>query len=120
MPPRALTDVELRKFAKLMKIPYFRGVFMRDNLPKNGPRKNESAIVNLDITEGPGTHWVAYKKRGNLVIYFDSYGDLRPALELQKYLGDGVRIYYNHDKYQFKSYNCGHLCLEFLNKRFAF
>ena len=53
---------------------------MRNALPKNGPRYNESAIVNLDDASGPGTHWVAYRKRGNKVLYFDSFGDLKPHL----------------------------------------
>ncbi|XP_034944924.1 uncharacterized protein [Chelonus insularis] len=33
------------------------------DLPKSSPWKNESAIINLDDKTGPGTHWVAYKKR---------------------------------------------------------
>jgi len=50
-----------------MKIPHFRGVFMRDALPHKGPWKRESAIINLDHTRGPATHWVAYRKDGQLV-----------------------------------------------------
>ena len=47
-----------------MEIPHFRGVYMKNDLPKSGPLKYESAIVNLD-KDGSGTHWVAYKKRNN-------------------------------------------------------
>lgn len=98
-----------------MKIAYFRGVFMRDTLPTK-PHKNESAIVNLDLDEGSGTHWVAYKKRGKSVIYFDSFGDLKPPLELIKYLKN-CTVLYNYDRYQtYNTTNCGALCLEFLNK----
>lgn len=88
---------------------------MRNEMPRNGPNRNESAIVNLDLSSGPGTHWVAYKKRGSTVTYFDSYGDLRPPVELQRYFRN-CKIIYNTDLYQFKSYNCGHLCLTFLSK----
>jgi len=31
-----------------MRVPYFRGVFMRDALPISGAHRNESGIVNLD------------------------------------------------------------------------
>ena len=98
----------------MLKIPNFRGVFMRNALPRTGPRYSESAIVNLDDVDGRGTHWVAYRKQGDDVVYFDSFGDLRPPLDLILYLGvDEVR--YNHQRYQdFNTYVCGHLCLKFL------
>lgn len=88
---------------------------MRDTLPKGGPRKNESGVVNLDRGDGPGTHWVAYKKRGDRTEYFDSYGNLSPPKEIYRYLGSN--IFYNRDRYQnMGGVNCGHLCLRFLLK----
>lgn len=87
---------------------------MRDGLPKT-PWIRESAIVNLDSKRGRGTHWVAYRKRGNRVYYFDSFGDLRPPVELVAYFGPGVNVEYNYDRTQsFNSVVCGHLCLKFL------
>lgn len=87
---------------------------MRDNLPKS-PLVNESAIVNLDSKFGHGTHWVCYKKIGTRVLYFDSFGDLRPPPELVRYLGPFAEIEYNYERKQsFDSVICGHLCLEFL------
>lgn len=106
-----------------MKVPYFRGVFIRDDLPVSGPYKNESAIVNLDSVDGPGTHWVAYKKRGSVLIYFDSFGDLSPPIELIRYFHSrehGVinKILYNYERQQqFNTVLCGHLCLKFLSTR---
>ena len=87
---------------------------MRNKLPRK-PLVSESAIINLDDAKGPGTHWVAYKKYGNNVIYFDSFGDLLPPTELMIYLGvDSLK--YNYKRYQdFNTYNCGHLCLKFLS-----
>ena len=38
-------------------------------------------IINLDSTEGPGTHWVAVKITAGFVNYFDSFG-LQPPQEL--------------------------------------
>lgn len=87
---------------------------MRNQLPKSGPNKHESSIVNLDDKDGPGTHWVAYRKIGNSVIYFDSFGDLRPPSELVKYLGVGS-VNYNYEGYQeYDTIECGHLCMKFL------
>lgn len=120
LPPRPLTDIDLKSFGK--EIPFFRGVFMRNNLPSTGPLVNESAIVNLDDRNGRGTHWVAYKKRGPSVKYFDSFGDLPPPRELVKYLLQGPSsaqniLYNNERKQQFNTVWCGHLCLKFLFKR---
>jgi len=109
------TNVQLEELARRMHIPFFRGVFMRNNLPISGIRRNENGIVNLDNFEGPGTHWVAYAKRGDRVVYFDSFGNLRPPKELVKYFGNVSKIEYNHTSYQ--NYNqsiCGQLCLRFL------
>lgn len=85
---------------------------MRDQLPKN-PWKKECGIINLDVSLGPGTHWVAYKKKGDLIDYFDSFGNLQPPREVVNYLGDNIT--YNYTQHQnFDSVICGHLCLEFL------
>jgi len=114
IPIRPLTNFDLIKYAKLLKIPHFRGVFMRDSLPRT-PRKHESGILNLDTSLGPGTHWVCYCKDDNVVYYFDSFGNLRPPPELVDYLGPGVCIKYNYNREQgFNSVVCGHLCLKFL------
>lgn len=98
-----------------MRIPQFRGVFTRDNLPKK-IWKNERGIVNLDTKFGVGTHWVCYKKIGNCVFYFDSFGNLNPPLELQEYF-NGNKILFNYNNHQtFGTVICGHLCLRFLTE----
>ena len=89
---------------------------MRNNLPKK-IRNNECGIVNLDAKEGPGTHWVAYVKRKNNVIYFDSYGNMTAPIELINYFDSVAKsnIKYNYDALQtYYSYNCGQLCIKFL------
>lgn len=87
---------------------------MRDTLPKRGFWKRESAIVNLDTSGNPGTHWVCYRKLDNNVYYFDSFGNLRPPLELVKYFR-GRNLFYNKGVYQtVESSDCGLLCLSFL------
>ena len=114
MPQGVTTNVQLLQLAKRMRIPYFRGVFMRDALPADGIYHNESGIINLDNAKGPGTHWVAYAKRGNCAMYFDSFGNLRPPNELVRYL-NVMKIEYNHTSYQtYDQSICGQLCLQFL------
>lgn len=101
-------------YANILKIPHFRGVFMRNNLPSTGVFENESAIINLDDKNGLGTHWTCYKKIGNNVWYFDSMGNMKPPKELFNYLKVD-EIFYNHERYQhFNTFICGHLCLKFL------
>lgn len=87
---------------------------MRDTLPKR-PFKKECGIINLDSSQNPGTHWVAYAKFNKHIEYFDSYGNLKPPEEFIKYIGSNV--FYNYDNEQKRhSYICGHLCINFLKK----
>ena len=88
---------------------------MRNALPRNGSWKREAAIINLDDEKGRGTHWVAYRKNGPDITYFDSFGNLRPPRDLMLYFGEGSNVKFNHERYQdYNSLNCGHLCLTFL------
>lgn len=115
LPKRPLNELDLHKFAK--DLPNFRGVYMRDALPIK-PFKKECGILNLDRSSGAGTHWTAYWKNqdkyGNdIILYYDSFGNLQPPKELIKYLGKNIK--YNKDSNQtYNSYICGHLCLVFL------
>ena len=59
LPNKPLSNVELEDAAMKLKIPYFRGVFLLDTLPRK-PNKKECGIVNFDKSGGPGTHWVAW------------------------------------------------------------
>lgn len=89
---------------------------MRNGLPKKIQR-NETGVINLDDKDNLGTHWTAYAKNKNQIVYFDSFGDLQPPLEVVKYFNSSgsCNILYNHDPFQtYNSYNCGHLCLSFL------
>ena len=114
---KGLTNVHILEYIDLLKVPKFRGVFMRDELPK---RINpvECGIVNLSPHEQLGTHWVCYAKVHNTRIYFDSFGRKTP-LEIQMYLktADEFRnntpvIQKNTDIVQRVDTNvCGHLCI---------
>lgn len=77
--------------------------------------KNETGIVNLDDSYGSGTHWICYKKQGDIVYYFDSLGNLPPPRELKKYFRQTRDVLYNYNRMQdVNSTICGHLCLDFL------
>ena len=116
LPNKPLSNVELIEAAKQIKIPSFRGVFLRDTLPGK-PKKTECAMLNLDDTSGRGTHWVAWYKNGNNKFYFDIYG-LLPPVEMLRYLKSPV--FYNTEQVQPKDQVfCGHLCLYVLKQMTA-
>lgn len=111
----AMTNFELIKYANVLKIPHFRGVFMRDQLPRKSD-KVECWILNQAKNEHPtGTHWCALVKIENDAYYFDSFGKLPPPLEVITYLGRDVNFKYNYNRYQnYDEIICGQLCLIFL------
>ena len=118
IPDKVLTNYDLYEYVTRLKIPHFRGVFMRDTLPEAPPCKLECGIVNFNTSKEKGSHWVCYYKNRTLRIYFDSYGQITP-LEVQNYLKTkrerrgvvGV-IQRNTDIIQPINTNiCGHLCL---------
>ena len=118
---KGLTNIDLYKYAKKLNIEEFRGVFMRDTLPRI-PYPKECGIVNLNTSREPGSHWVCYFKddndKRNTRIYFDSFGQITP-IEIQKYLktrkefeSEKAVIQRNTDIVQHvNTHVCGHLCL---------
>tara|TARA_Y100000289_G_scaffold66182_1_gene81853 strand:+ start:2738 stop:3148 length:411 start_codon:yes stop_codon:yes gene_type:complete len=107
LPHKALTNFELIEACKELNVKNFKGVFMRDQLPKRCT-KNTCGILNLDDNSGSGTHWVCWFKKGPIKLYFDSYG-LPPPKEILTYLGKGVQ--YPTEQIQKSGVICGHLCL---------
>ena len=117
LPNKALSNFELIEAVKKLKIPNFRGVFMRNELPRK-PLRKECGILNLDSAPGRGTHWVAWYKDKNKnsknKFYFDSFG-VQPPDELIRYLSSP--IFYNTERVQPSGQViCGHLCLFVLSR----
>lgn len=113
LPNVPLSNFQILDAARKLKIKNMRGVFVRDELPKR-PKKVECGILNLDNSQGNGTHWTAWIKNGNEKLYFDSYG-LAPPVELVEYLKNPV--YYSSERIQPDGeVFCGHLCLYVLKK----
>ena len=118
IPDKLLSNFEIERYVKLLKIPNFRGVFMRDTLPDH-PRNAECGTVNFNTHDQPGSHWVCYYRNKDQRIYFDSYGQITPV-EVQRYLKTGIEfdrrgkevIQRNTDIVQAQNtVVCGHLCL---------
>lgn len=115
-----LSNYDIQDLIVKMKIPHFRGVFMRDTLPKKKKSKPMAArecwILNHASSQSGGTHWTALAKNNNIAFYFDSFGKLPPPLEVIDYLGTDIHLYYNAKRYQnYGTTICGHLCLKFLH-----
>ncbi len=114
---KGLTNFELVEYAKKLKIKDFRGVFMRDTLPRQ-PYSKECGIMNFNTSKQEGSHWVCYSIDEHKRIYFDSFGQVTP-IELQKYLKTKSEwdtsqqvIQRNTDIVQhLNTHVCGHLCL---------
>jgi len=105
---KLLTNFELLSVVNKLGISNFRGVFLRDVLPKKSLKK-ECGILNLGDSSGNGSHWMAWFKNANKKYYFDSFG-VQPPVELMDYLKPPV--YYNTEQIQPRNQVfCGHLCL---------
>ena len=102
-------------WVEYLKIKNVKGVISRDEIPrlvKNIP--NQCFIINLDDTEGPGTHWVAVKITEDFVNYFDSFG-MQPPQELINLCHTFNKLYkYESNQFQdLSSVLCGYYCLYF-------
>ena len=82
---KGLTNLDLSEYARKLGIEHFRGVYMRDTLPRQSPHHQECGIVNLNTSQQAGSHWTCYFRDGRKCIYFDSFGQRTP-MEIQKYL----------------------------------
>ena len=113
LPDEPLSNFQLIDAAKKLNINHFRGVFVRDELPKK-TRSTECGILNTGDSSTGGYHWLCWYKAGKTKLTFDSYG-LPPPVELTAYLKSP--IYYNSERLQFGNTTfCGHLCLYVLKK----
>lgn len=72
-------------------------------------------IINLDDASGKGTHWVAMIKPNNkCILWFDSFGFPAPQEQLNAFLADHDKVFYNKRQIQdLNSILCGYYCLGF-------
>ena len=114
---RALSNIELLQYIRMLKVPKFRDVFHIDELPKK-VNDVECGIINLSTHEKMGSHWVCYVKIHKTRIFFDSFGRKTP-IQIQKYLKTDKEFKNNTSVIQrnidivqrVNTKMCGHLCL---------
>jgi len=87
-------------------------------------------IYNLDVSTGPGTHWVAMyiDNKLNEINYYDSYGEL-PTPLIQQFINDLVKKYikekkdctviYNDRRHQYGGSECGVFSMNFILERLS-
>ena len=88
------------------------GTYSKDNCPVL--KNNQSTIINLQDSDKKGSHWVSYKKIGNKMFYFDSYG--------VAYIPDIIKNQYANHKFicniykvqSMDSNQCGRFCILFV------
>ena len=85
---------------------------MKDQFNSDTP--NGIYIVNLDDSEGSGTHWSLLIKKGNNYIYFDSFGCAPPQDILDSMKINPDKLLFNDQQIQdIKSQNCGYYSILF-------
>ncbi len=119
----SLYDNEILDYVKRLKIPYFIGVKMRDELSSLQPNVKECGILNLNTHLQKGSHWTCWYKKGKERYYFDSFAE-PPPRELLCYLKTSTEmieeipaikcnaVTVQHDQ----SIECGSLCLYLLKQ----
>ena len=113
MPPHPLTSFEIQKYYK-NKIK-FDGVYSRNNLSK---RKDKAYIINIDVYESIGNHWIALYVNDNNITYFDSFGVEHIPKEIKTSLGNKNIITNIYGIQVYKSIMCWYFCIGFIDFMF--
>lgn len=115
------TNTQLMNFAEKMKLP-LNDILMRDEM--NELNNDGFYIINLDDSNGNGTHWTSLYYHPLNSYYCDSFGFV-PPLEVE----EKIKPYHYNDAdiQDFNSEACGYYCLAFIkflhdknNKELAF
>jgi hypothetical protein len=97
------------------------------NMKKNKIYK-VGIIYNLDVSTGPGTHWVALyiDNKKNEINYYDSYGH-KPQPLINKFIKSLIdkynlnnyspKVIYNDKRHQFQGSECGMYSMNFILER---
>lgn len=93
----------------------FSGVYPADKIPRLNDLK-KYAILNLDKSKEPGSHWVALAKDGNNSYLYDSFGRSHTKIiKNLQFSGNGRIVNTDLDAEQdILETNCGARCLAFL------
>lgn len=108
----ALTNHDIDNIMQELGIKGYRGCFMRDTIPKI--KLGECIIINLDDSNGGGTHWVGAFMKNDKLCYMDSYG-LNYPNELRK-VNPTKKIEYNTSHIQeLETSTCGWFSIYFIH-----
>lgn len=115
------SDTQLKEYTEKLGLP-LNNILMRDEM--NELKKDGFYIINLDNSNGNGTHWTSLYFHPLNSCYFDSYGFV-PPLEVEQKIKP--YIYNDADIQDFNSEACGYYALAFIkflndktNKEVAF
>jgi hypothetical protein len=111
---KALSNIDIDKYVKVLKIKNFRGCYMRDELKNLKSNNIECGVLNLNLSKEPGSHWTCWYKTKTKKYYFNSFG-LPPPKELVDYLGSPI-LYSTFQLQGMNDQNCGKWCLFVLKK----
>lgn len=109
IPETALSNIDIEKYVKILKINNFRGCYMRDELKNLRCNSVECGVLNLNLSNESGSHWTSWFKINNDKYYFNSFG-LPPPKELVDYLGSPI-LYSTFQLQGMNDQNCGKWCL---------
>ena len=106
---------DLQKAGKMMFGVKFKGVYPSDKIPKLN-ELSSYAILNLDKSYEPGSHWIAIAKKGNRTYVYDSFGRTHTKIIPNlKYSGNGRLINTDRDAEQeIQQTDCGARSLAWL------
>lgn len=89
-------------------------IVARDSLPK---KLSGNYVINLDRSDGKGTHWTCMKIIGRQAFYFDSYG-IAPPQEIVERVRENKKkgIYITNEIQCLESHACGWYAISFLKR----
>lgn len=108
---KELSNFDIENICAKLEIP-LNGIYMRDTLPEKLYKGNY--ILNLDSSEGNGTHWTCFIKEGRNIYYLDSFGLPPPQDQVNRFHKRQDHVLYNDEQIQdIKSVVCGFYCIAF-------
>src|SRR6266536_1041157 len=109
IPDSSLSNIDIEKYAKILKIKHFRGCYMRNELFNLKCNNMECGVLNLNVSDESGSHWTCWFKTNEKKYYFNSFG-LPPPKELVDYLRSTI-LYSTFQLQGINDKNCGKWCL---------
>jgi len=117
-PIRALSNFEIEDYCMKKGIP-LNGVMSKDLLDDTPMKNGDTYVLNLDNSDGNGTHWVCLVKNKSTVLYYDPFGVVPPESVLKKIKNTKGRCYYSQEINQdLDSVLCGYYCLSLIKSVF--